>query len=477
MANIVITHFSAIISDGTHKSACFYDGLMKGFAEQGHNVLQVVTSNFLITPWNGTNKTVTQSIKENALKEIKEFKPDLVLSFNNSSIEDLEKEVDCPIVLWDADTFTFFNDKEKIKKNADRYHYVSFANSGIADYKKNLNISDKNICRIPGATEIRAKKIEKRYNISFIGNPFFPRKEALEFLTQNPEIMIKEKDFFLQNEVRWRKFCKTKSISLEEILFYDAGSRRVKMIATLLDLGMHIFGPTNWLSLSPYLIEILNSYDPSHVFSLEHNELVYNRSKMSVNICHSQNVSGYPWRIADILASDSVLLSDYKVDLVKDFGKEVPLQIYHSPPEAYEISKKLLGDTQLREDIIARQNACIEKNFRWKHRFPLLQDLTGVNLEKSKLSPGTHKVLTPSGDLMGDFIKTTFIFFSNKPSHNFRLRKPNFYKRLPIEFRDMMRGIYKMRFLQKFFYDLLPIRFKKLIYVVCISAQSRPEYK
>ncbi len=477
MANIVITHFSAIISNGTHKSACFYDGLVKGFTEQGHNVLQVVTSNFLIIPWNGINKTVSQSVKEKALKDIKEFKPDLVLSFNNSSIEDLEKEIDCPIVLWDADTFAFFNDKEKIKKNTNRYHYVSFANSGISDYKKNLNIPDKNTCRIPAATEIRAKKIEKKYNISFIGNPFFPREAVLDFLIQNPALSAKEKDFFLKDEVRWRKFFKNEKVSFEEVLFCDAGSHRVKTIAPLLDLGIEIFGPTKWLNLSPYLIEILNSYNPAHVFSLEHNELVYNRSKISVNICHSQNVSGYPWRIADILASDSVLLSDHKVDLVKDFGKEVPLQIYHSPMEAYEIAKKLLGDTQLREDIVAQQNACIEKSFRWKHRFPLLQHLTGVNLEKTQLSPGIHKVLAPSETRMDDFIKTSVMFFSGKSSYSFHPSKTAIYKSLPLKFRDMIHIVCGVRFSKKFFYNLLTIRFKKLIYTAYMSAQSGPEYK
>ena len=55
-------------------------------------------------------------IKEHVLESIKNFDPDLVISFNNSSVEGIENAVNCPIAFWDADSFQFFNDKDKIKK-------------------------------------------------------------------------------------------------------------------------------------------------------------------------------------------------------------------------------------------------------------------------------------------------------------------------------------------------------------------------
>jgi spore maturation protein CgeB len=453
LANIVITHFAGIVSKGVYKSACFHDGLVQGFIDHGHNVLQVLTPNFILTPWNGTNKAISASAKKEALEKIKNFKPDLVISFNNSSIEDLEKEVDCPIVLWDADTFPFFNDKEKIKKNADRYHYVSFANSGIAEYKKYLKISEKNICRISGATGVKAQKIEKKYNISFIGNPFFPRDIVTRMMLDNPEFLKAPKSFFLKDELLWREFFKKSGISLEEILFFDAGDRRIKLITHLFDLGIHIFGPTDWLRLSSYLIDIINSYDSATVFSLKHNELIYNRSKISVNICHSQNVSGYPWRIPDILASDAVLLSDHKVDLVHDFGKVVPLQLYHSPTEAYEISKRLLNDSQLRQDIVEQQNACIEKNFRWHHRFPLLQQLTGVNLERTTFTPGSYENLSPIISMTSKSIGLGTILLSKLKNHKPR---PSIKNKL---------------------YKCLPEKIRRILYIIYVNSKNRPGYE
>ena len=116
MAKIVITHMSPFLFNGEFQSSVFYDGLIKGFNDEGHDVLQIITSDFLKSPWNGSNDPFSQASKNQVAQKIKDFTPDLVISFNNSSITDIENIVDCPIALWDADTFQFFNDKEKIRK-------------------------------------------------------------------------------------------------------------------------------------------------------------------------------------------------------------------------------------------------------------------------------------------------------------------------------------------------------------------------
>ena len=191
MANIVITHFSGIFRDGGFQSSCFFDGLIKGFREEGHNVLQVITSDFLAHPWNGTNRPISSGIQAQVIDKIKAFKPDLIISFNNSSINGIEDAVNCPIALWDADTVRFFNNKDYIKKNTDRFFYLAFSSHGVNDYKTYFNAPENRIGRVPVATEVRAVSEEKKYNISFIGNPFFSSESIVAFLKENPDYIKK----------------------------------------------------------------------------------------------------------------------------------------------------------------------------------------------------------------------------------------------------------------------------------------------
>ena len=76
---------------------------------------------------------------------------------------------------------------------------------------------------------------------------------------------------------------------------------------------------------------------------MHHNELVYNRSKLSLSVSHKQVVTGYPWRVLDILASSSVLVADHKADLIEDFPN-LDIPVYRSTRELLSLTKQLLND-------------------------------------------------------------------------------------------------------------------------------------
>ena len=384
MANILITHFSGVIYKGEYQSSCFYDGLIEGLREAGHHCMQILTSEFLARPWNGNNTPIFTYIKEHVLESIKNFDPDLVISFNNSSVEGIENAVNCPIAFWDADSFQFFNDKDKIKKNADRYHYMAFSEYGVKDYIKNLNIPSSLVCRVPSATAIKSIPEEKQYNISFIGNPFFASRNLTDLLLTNPNLIALKEENFNLNGKNIKKILDHFGVSPSALQHYQSGEMRAKLVSILLDEGIRIFGPNEWLQLAPFASKIIQAYDPRLVYSLKHNELIYNRSKVSLSVSHTQNITGYPWRVLDILASSSVLVSDFKSDLANDFSKRIDLQCYQSYSEVLDISKKVLNDPKMRSDLVQQQNAAIEENYKWKHRFSLIQQLTGVNLNPNK---------------------------------------------------------------------------------------------
>ena len=92
------------------------------------------------------------------------------------------------------------------------------------------------------------------------------------------------------------------------------------------------------------------------------------------------------------MASSSVLLSEYRQQLVSDFSDTVNLQLFKSSSEAAELARKLIKDDSLRLEIITQQKEAIDRSFRWKHRFPLIQQLTGADLCSIPGKTGTYEL-------------------------------------------------------------------------------------
>lgn len=392
MAKVVITHFSGIFHQGAWQSSCFYDGLVSELQAAGHDVLHFITSDYICQPWNGENRSFYAELGQKLIQEIKSFNPDLVISFNNSSVQGLEDALTCPIALWDADSFQFFSDKKNIEKKADRYHYLSFSTAGELDYQKHLKISANRICRVPVVTAVKNRPLEKRYNISFIGNPFFPTEGTRRLLSENKKYFIEllNNPHLISPDDPILKKYDLKPSNLQHIF---AGEKRLLTVANLAALGVDLFGPAEWQEIYPFSIHAAIGYHPQKTYSLEHNSNIYNASHLSLSAAHSQNITGYPWRVPDILASGAVLISDRKSDLISDFGDKIDLQIYDSPTEAYNLAKHLLNNPEKRRDLVAQANDVIDNSRRWPHAFQLITQHTGVNLSFQGGVPGAYRRL------------------------------------------------------------------------------------
>ena len=125
MAKILLSFFSGIRHDNEYKIGVFYEGLSNALKRNGNDVLQLVTSDFLPTPWGGNNKSSIYH-KKYVTNSIKKFNPDLIISFNNSLVDGVEKAFDCPIIIWDSDSLKYFNNKNQLLKNKDRYIFLHF---------------------------------------------------------------------------------------------------------------------------------------------------------------------------------------------------------------------------------------------------------------------------------------------------------------------------------------------------------------
>ncbi|MHC8598287.1 glycosyltransferase family protein [Arenicellales bacterium IMCC55707] len=397
MAKIIITHFSGIFWNGDYQSSCFYDGLVAGLVSDGHDVLQILSSDFLCSPWNGSNTPFSRRYWQKALAAVIEFEPDLIISFNNSSIDGIEEVVTCPIALWDADSFKCFNDKKKVIDNQDRYCFFSFSTDGLKDYAKFINSKSALMARVPAATHVFSQDIEKKLDISFIGNAFLNSNSAQNFLVKNPEFVGQTQKVLEEKLNSAFEKLQTAGVSKSAILYQSGEMGRAGLITSLLDQNIKIFGSHDWLQLAILDSRFLRAFDPGVVFSLSGNETVYNQSLCSLNVNHPQATSGYALRVLDIMASSAALISNFSADLMSDFPK-LQIATFRSSQELVNLAEQVIKDLEFRKEIVLISNEYIENGYRWKHRFKLISQITGVDLTRGA-SAGTHRVLRIDGDI------------------------------------------------------------------------------
>lgn len=405
MARIIISHQTPVYHEGQYQAPAFYEGLIESLRENGNDVLHLVSNDYLFYAWNGTNKPYKAAIKDDLHQKIKDFRPDLIIAFNNSIIEGVEDIVSCPIILWDADSIAFFNDKDTIKKNSDRYLYLAVSDHGINEYINQFSAPQNRILKMRFATAIKAKPLEQDYNISFIGTNFKIHRSIQSFFISSPEKARELVHFSNTHTLDELKTYLSESgldslgIAPEHVRNIVAGQMRMQTLSAVAPLGIELFGDINWYKIYDFSLPSFMGFNPHLVYTLDQNETIYNRSKISISISHSQNVTAYPWRVTDIMASNAVLVSDKKMDIVRDFGDKVNLQLYETPYEAYALCQRLLNEPNLRKDITLASQEIIDESYRWHHRLADIGSFSGVNLLEKKSSSGSYQRYAPPSDL------------------------------------------------------------------------------
>ena len=360
MANVAIFHFSGIIKGGQYVTSCYYDGMISSFREEGHNVLHVITSDYLLDPWNGNNTNVSDVWSQELVKKVMDFKPDLVISFNNSIVSGIVDALDCPILLWDADQFDYFSDKDTILKNQDRYVYGAHCTVGLRKFKEAINHNGAKIGRLLPATAVKSDfDCKKEFEISFIGSPFF---NELDFSLGGFNVRLKAR--------------------------LDGGEfhRRCGLVYSLSEeFRLGVFGPHEWMRLAAVDGSFVEAYKGNSVVTLGDNQNVHNASVLGLNITHGQGLGhGFSWRVPDIMASSALMLTNPSKDLfdLAGFVREIS---FESTSELREMANKFLGDKVRRSEYVYSCNDLVERRFRWKDRISQISSLTGVDLTTSNV--------------------------------------------------------------------------------------------
>lgn len=403
MAKVLISYFSGLEEN---KMSIFFEGFIGALEKYGNEILYLNTSGFLEKAWNGNNKLKNHIKVDELLDKIKMFSPELCITFNNSIPSDIVNILDIPIVIWHADTFMYFNDKDELKLDPGRYFYVCPFERDIKTLKKELSVCSDKILNVLPATSVKSELLDKDLNISFIGSLFQSHgfSEKLRDVQNRREIIkassIAKSDPLANIEEIKRQLSSQHALehfSHNDLIDFSSIQDRNMTLACLYDLGMTLYGKSpyfDWLSIGQFLPYLGLCVSDEDVYTLKHNQDIYNRSRVSISISHSQAAEGFPWRVFDIMASNSCLLSD-KRSGIADFTKGyIDIPMFSDPFEARKLAKALLASEELQKEIIHGSNACIEDKGRWHHRFRDIGEAVGVSLINEGNNGGSKQIFS-----------------------------------------------------------------------------------
>ncbi|MBQ9281040.1 MAG: glycosyltransferase [Treponema sp.] len=428
MANIVIGLRNFLQKDNFNQNTYievfppYYEAFLNGLRDAGNNVIVFQAKK--------VRKEIVSDIPQDFLGKIKNFKPDIFILFNNY-FWDVSKYFEVPIVVYDVDSPNAYTNIELLKGKKGRYKYITIQTDGIKLINEIIGCDEKNILYLKPFTEIQARKEFVKNNIAFCGanwlwNNWMP---IINFINSEPSKKdridaYKVFNYFLENPFKTSdeiyselNLCPSKKISLNNN-FLDgtrvSGIQRLRVLSEVSSLGLEIRG--TYFSLKDNTMvpfpEVLLSYSNEIVNNIKTTEDFYNSAKIGLNTKHIQAKSGFSWRVCDILASNACLVSEYAADLTELGFTDVPT--FTTPYEAREQCKKLLENENLRKDIVAHSHELINKNHRFKHILPQIEDFTGVTLHSEdegslevipifdKTVPPTPQKLPPFPNIAGE---------------------------------------------------------------------------
>lgn len=391
MARVLVLLHQQYIGDINEALCAFYETFLKKLEQQGNNV-KCINMCYVKPYWSETNKFLSKKEECILIEKVKTFNPELIITFNNQITFEIIENTECPICLFDADSFELFPNKDFIKKYYERYHIFSFWENLEEEKYINFGIEKSKITYLHLATAIKNENIEKTTNISFIGTKFakISKKLKTELIT-NKDILNDINNYYKNPYENYENFIKKYSAYSESEL-YSLLDPRCQVLESLCDLGLKIYG-VEWDKLPRELFNLELCFDKTPKYSLKHNQDIYNSSKINLSVSHPQSKGyGFPWRVFDIMASNGLLISSYSKlleDKTKDFVK---IPMFKSPYEARDLCKYALENPNYCFDIISASNEYIKQNGQWNDNFKIIENAMNIKLLNENIAETPYEI-------------------------------------------------------------------------------------
>ena len=381
MSKIVLAFYNGLFDKSDpNKVPCWYESIVRGLRRKGHSVFLWQIDIF------SPEKTF---FSEDEIASLKEFAPDICLSFNNV-LPDTSVFLSCPVFTIIVDSIMYLSNTELL----DNRQVGCFQHADKKCLVEKYNINEEQVFVLPPFSEIKPDaSIIQDVNISFIGTRFgVPRRaeigfyssskdtireycRCIEYIMKNP--LVDEKNVLDSCNVQ-SEFVRS-NIVVSDILNMLSVEKRVRTLSNLVDLGLELYGTRSWLAKYHFDSRLNIAYVDKEVFSIEHNQNIYNRTKIGLNVSHLQAVDGFPWRVLDILSSNACLVTDWH-DQFKTRFDGLYFPVFRDEHEARDICKHLLDDEDERRQIVEESNQYVARNFSIDYFFDEIARITGIKL-------------------------------------------------------------------------------------------------
>lgn len=389
MAKILISYHSTY-------SNFLYKGLANVLCQEGNDVMLI--------NWVGNciqlGEEAIDTSKENYSQKIFDFSPDIIFSFNNTTPLSIVKKLHCPILIFEADMpyMEGYCTAQKCLKEVLSFphtYYISSdsASKTILDKYISCSFPEDRYLFLPVATCLTSQKLPYSRNIFFVGANW-----NTEFTVLSNMESCNEKFATFYESMKTSKIVdilnknpKQHALILS-LIFYFSGQERLNYLDQLSDLGLEIYG-RYWENVGwTHNMSLYQSCKNKVIFD-DSISYYYNSSKISINFSHPQAINSFSFRVMDIMASNSCLLTEDKLDFHLLFDKYLSKSVleavlYKNRFDMREKAIRLLQDNALRETCVHELNIAIEKNGRWIHRLKMLQNFLNIKLTHIKCTPG-----------------------------------------------------------------------------------------
>ncbi|HAV43616.1 TPA: hypothetical protein DCX15_06350 [bacterium] len=327
------------------------------------------------------------------LKRLKEFAPNLIFTINHIGLipefVEVVNRMSLPVASWFVDDPFRYLSPEIVIQNCIIFSCDKFYIQRLKDF------GFKRVYYLPGATNpkvfkpIRLTQEEKERfccNISFVGNSIYHAyatyKKYHEWIadpkTQRTieEVLRLQKENHLLDisdileETQRTHNCLLYYPGLEQIesvkicLEFAAMSLyRKKIIESVANLGLKLFGDDGWCTLLDGKIDLQREID----YRTELPKL-YNASKINLNITKTQLKTTINQRVFDVAACKSFLLTDYRRDLGSLFEVGNEVVYYKDERDLRHKIQHYLGHEDERTEIAQRAQCRVLKEHTFLHR-------------------------------------------------------------------------------------------------------------
>jgi hypothetical protein len=393
---------------GKQKLDPYFSQVATAFAELGIS-LEVILANELLHPAGGqeTTNPLVDPAKLNAW--VKQQKPDFIFSVNNAGMTaQLAAATTVPIITWLVDDLPhlFFHDgfgnaERHFQKQERIFCYSSTLSEQI---RRIFPHASNRIYWISHGTNLAGQILPDEpsvYPISFVGS-CFPIENLVDLLSiarKNgaasevlEHLKLIDRDYVAGSATITTSQALNDSLKTAGFSSFDyhrflantiTTQNRTEGLRHIAHLGLYLWGSSLWLNTLNSTNIIANSFQFDNPITTP-NQLnnIYNASRISINIPNIQNCAGLAARILDVMASSSLLITEYHPDsdLFKLFGPDCPVPMYRSFDHLRELCAYYLEHEAERQHLVRACNRLVDGRFLLRNRLKAMLEAAGITL-------------------------------------------------------------------------------------------------